>query len=332
MKTFYLWALCIAFLLSGCSPAQPNLGVSTAEVRTVVAVTIVPGNEAGTRLPFPSPGPATAIPTLSAGLSLSELKYRLLGQFPNLFFCDPDYYPVARADEGALANERFPQLQADTGEFQAILIHNGLSGLTSFTDAQKLLIYREHKRLAAIQFVPAADKYQFQLKIADATTRQGFIIKGSIDGSGSIVVQSQQPSFATCPICLAANTQISTPKGPKAVEELTVGDPVWTADTAGERIPGTILKVVQVIVPTDHQMVHIVLEDGRELTASPGHPTTDGRTLADLRPGDMLDGSPILHLELIPYDQPATYDLLPSGATGFYWADGILIGSTLAHK
>jgi hypothetical protein len=39
-----------------------------------------------------------------------------------------------------------------------------------------------------------------------------------------------------------------------------------------------------------------------------------------------------LHVELFPYDHPATYDLLPSGATGFYWADGILIGSTLANK
>src|SRR3989442_783087 len=28
--------------------------------------------------------------------------------------------------------------------------------------------------------------------------------------------------------------------------------------------------------------------------------------------------------------QPYTYDLLPSGDTGFYWANGILVGSTLA--
>jgi Hint domain len=331
MKTLFAISLGVTLLLSGCSPALPSVSVATAEVGTVVAVTILPVGGGGTQNPFPTPQPATAIPSLSSGLSPSELKYRLLAQFPNLFFCDPDYYPVARADEGDLALQHFPELQSNTEEFRAILNHNGLSGIASFTDAQKLLVYREHKKLAAIQFVQRGDEYQFQLKIAD-NNRQGFIIKGLIDGQGTVSVQERQPSFATCPICLAAHSQIDTPNGPKAVEDLRVGDPVWTADKNGKRILGTILRVVRVLVPSDHQMDHILLEDGRELWASPGHPTTDGRTLADLKPGDLLGGARIVLVELVPYDQPATFDLLPSGATGFYWADGILIGSTLASR
>jgi hypothetical protein len=76
-------------------------------------------------------------------------------------------------------------------------------------------------------------------------------------------------------------------------------------------------------------MMHILLEDGRELWVSPGHPTADGRIFGDLIAGDLLDGSRVRNVERVPYGQPFTYDLLPSGGTGFYWANGILIGSTL---
>ena len=54
--------------------------------------------------------------------------------------------------------------------------------------------------------------------------------------------------------------------------------------------------------------------------------------LGDLKAGDVLDGARVMQSELVPYDQPATYDILPSGSTGFYWANGVLIGSTLANK
>ena len=33
------------------------------------------------------------------------------------------------------------------GAFQAILEHNGLANLTSFTDDQKMLIYKDYKKL-----------------------------------------------------------------------------------------------------------------------------------------------------------------------------------------
>ena len=174
--------------------------------------------------------PHALIPTLIAGASPTELKYRVLEQFPDLFFCDPDYYPVARADETESAVQRFPELQANPEEFQAILKHVGLSGQTSFTAEQKLLIYREHKQLAAIHFTLTGDRYLFQLQTAD-NNKQGFVISGAIDQSGSITIQQRQPGFATCPICLAANTQIDTPTGRMAVQDLHVGDAASLAST-----------------------------------------------------------------------------------------------------
>jgi len=65
------------------------------------------------------------------------------------------------------------------------------------------------------------------------------------------------------------------------------------------------------------------------LSVSPGHPTADGRRVGDLETGDLLDGARLVGLEVVPYAHSATYDLLPSGDTGLYWADGILLGSTL---
>jgi hypothetical protein len=77
-------------------------------------------------------------------------------------------------------------------------------------------------------------------------------------------------------------------------------------------------------------MIHVALSDGRELWASPGHPTAEGQALGDLEIGDSLDGARVTRLERLTYEGFATYDLLPSGETGFYWADGILLGSTLS--
>ena len=31
----------------------------------------------------------------------------------------------------------------------------------------------------------------------------------------------------------------------------------------------------------------------------------------------------------VRYDGGATFDILPAGATGLYWANGVLLGSTL---
>ncbi len=351
MRQYRLFAILLVFLLAACGPAAETttpLPSQTVIVETVVtsttAITAVAGTAvAGTAVtvgtslppgstlpPFPTPLPATPIPTLPAGLGPTMLKYKLLAQYPDFFYCDPDYYPVARANETDLAVQRFPQLQADPEEFQAILSHLGLGGVTTFTDQQKLAVYQEHKRLAALLFTLEGSGYQFQFQVKESSG-QGNIIKGFIDGAGTVTVQSRQPSIATCPICLAAHTLIATPLGPVPVEDLRAGEFVWTVDGLGKRVAAPILKTAQVPSAPGQPVVHLALSDGRQLWASPGHPTSDGRTLGVLSPGGWLDGGQVTFTELVPYSGPATYDILPSGPTGFYWADGILVGSTLKN-
>ena len=337
MKTSSAFTIVLTMLLGACAPIIPGSGESTpveptrieitAVVSTVVAET--PGPPA-TEGPSPTPVPPTPIPTLPAStLSPTELKYRVLEQFPDFFFCDPDFYPIAREDEMVLAQQRFQGLQANQEEFRAILSHNGLAGQTTFSDEQKLLIYREHKKLNAIYFELVGDRYQFQIQTG-MEGQQGSVITGTIDGSGSNEIVKQDPGFPTCPICLAAGTSIDTPQGSIPVENLKVGSAVWTMNASGTRIHATVLRIARVEAPAAHQILHILLSDGRELWASPGHPTADGRALIDLAEGDLLDGARVTRIERLPYEGIATYDLLLSGDTSFYWANGILMGSTLA--
>ena len=154
----------------------------------------------------------------------------------------------------------------------------------------------------------------------------------SLDFSGQKVaftkIIGEQP-LGGCPICLSGNTLIDTPNGNINIKDLRSGMPVWTSDRSGHRQPAIILKVGGAQVPPTHRMVHLVLDNGRELFASQGHPTADGRTFGDLKLGDVIDNSHVKSVEIVPYNEKYTYDILPSGDTGFYWANGILVGSTL---
>jgi hypothetical protein len=104
---------------------------------------------------------------------------------------------------------------------------------------------------------------------------------------------------------------------------------VWTIDAAGGRMAQPLVRVGKTIVPINHHVAHIKLDDGRELWASPGHPTVDGSMIGRLKVGDHFDGGVIVTHQLVRYIGSATYDLLPDGETGFYWANGILLASTL---
>ncbi len=128
--------------------------------------------------------------------------------------------------------------------------------------------------------------------------------------------------------CLASSSRIATPTGNALVTELKVGDIVWTADIAGNRVVRSLTKVSRVSAP-NHQVVHLVLKDGRTLDVSAPHPTADGRTVGDLKAGDAYDGGTVESAVRKPYEGSATYDILPAGDTGYYWANGVLIGSTL---
>jgi intein/homing endonuclease len=113
------------------------------------------------------------------------------------------------------------------------------------------------------------------------------------------------------------------------VEQLCKGISIWTIDESGQRVAVKVMDTVSTQATSLFQMARITLNDGRVVTASPGHPTVEGRVLGDYQAGDMLDGALIIMVERITYNGNVTYDILPSGSTGLYWANGVLLRSTL---
>ena len=125
------------------------------------------------------------------------------------------------------------------------------------------------------------------------------------------------------------STLIATPSGDVAVELLRIGDIVWTSDGRGGRVAAPLVMIGTTPVPPTHEVVRLTLDDGRVVFVSPGHPTADGRRVGDLVAGDTLDGVRVAATERVGYEGGATFDVLPAGATGAYWANGVPLGSTL---
>lgn len=271
----------------------------------------------------------TGQPTLPVEYSLPELKYRLISNFDDLFYVDPDYYPIAReGQEEKNALEQFPSIKADTIEFSAILKYLVMSDKAEYTSEEKLLIYRQHKKLTlGVQMTASGDVYQFTLRVREG---EGERIEGTITLSGKITVLKRETSFNTYPICLARATMVDTPDGPVLVEQLHKGMVVWTADPAGRRTTATVVETAITQVPLSFQIIKVTLSDGRTVSASAGHPTDEGRPLGDYQAGDTMDGATVIAVERLAYDGGATCDFLPSGGIGLYWANGILLKSTLA--
>lgn len=266
----------------------------------------------------------------AAEYSLPELKYIILASFEDVFWCDPDFYPVGRPGQEELnALEQFSAIRADGTEFSAILKHLDLPDKAGYTDEEKLLIYREHKKLTyQVETTPSGDMYRFTLRVKEG---QGERIEGTVTPSGELKVSKREPGFNTCPICLAGGTLIDTPDGPVPVEQLYEGMAMWTLDETGDRMMGIVLKTVMTPASACFQAVRVALSDGRNITASPGHPTGEEKVLGSYRVGDTLDGAVVMAVGYLDYSG-FTYDLLPSGGTGFYWADGILLRSTISAE
>jgi Hint domain len=273
-----------------------------------------------------NPGP------VGKALTVEELKFKVMDTVGTPVYCDPDYYPIGRAGgEQASAITNYPLIRGQADLYAAITAHEHLpSG--DLTDAQKLTLYRAYKLLRALTLTQngAENAFEFRARSGNATSIQ--LVKGTVRSDGVVTVASStQSGPPPCPICLAAGTLIATPNGPVRVVDITPGMLVWTESAGGRRIEAAVVQVGSTQVPAGHLMVHLMLADGRELLASPGHRTADGRPLGTLAIGDGLDGSTITLWELVPYTGDRTYDLLPAGTTGTYWANGILLSSTLSR-
>lgn len=297
----------------------------------LTAFCLVLGTACGSATVAPSSSPSASPVPVGNPLTVSQLKFKVIDAVGTPAYCDPDQYPVARPEsEQAIAISKYPQIKADTELYAAIIAHENLPA-GDLTDAQKLTVYRAYKILNALPLAAAGGDYTFGYRVQKGTSSGSYeMATGKVASDGTVTIASEtQTGPPMCPICLAAGTLIATPQGLLVVTALKPGMLVWTQSPDGRRVAAPIVEVGSMAVPTGHMMVHVRLADGRELWASPGHRTGDGRALGTLVAGDALDGSTVVVWELVPYGGERTYDLLPAGPTGTYWADGILLSSTL---
>ena len=295
------------------------------EMRAALAVALLAAVACGSTPAAPSPSPG-------APMTVPQLKFAVMDAVGKPVYCDPDFYPIVRAggeQENAIA--RYAEIKADTETYDAIVAHERLpSG--DLTDEQKLVVYRAWKLVRVVSLSQSGSEYSFQYRVQSKTGSAAYeVVAGTVRADGVVNVSSRVASGPPpCPICLAASALIATPAGAVRVTDVRVGTVVWTEAADGARVAAPVVEIGSMDAPAGHRMVHLVLADGRELLASPGHRTADGRALGALRVGDGVDGSTVRVWELLPYSGGKTYDLLPAGATGRYWANGVLLSSTLA--
>lgn len=130
--------------------------------------------------------------------------------------------------------------------------------------------------------------------------------------------------------CLSVTDRIATPSGSLPVAQVTPGMSVWSTNPSGQRIAEKVLRVHHTAVPASHMMVDLHLADGRSVLASLGHPLPNGQPISTLTVGQSFEGTRVVSDTRVVYGKPYTYDLLPAGPTHAYYADGVLLGSTLA--
>jgi hypothetical protein len=251
-----------------------------------------------------------------------------------LSWCDYDFWPVG-GDLYRAALAALPRMQKDPEVWEALLEHEHLSPDQELSRDELIAIYQLYKQQQRINLtVLQGFRYRFrELVYCETCPTENEWVSGMVNLAGGVIITAREPGvYYECPICLAVGVRIATPSGEVAVEEVREGTEVWTADARGERVRGRVIRIGSTPASTDHEIVRLALADGREILASPGHPSTDGRRLGDLRAGDLLDGSRVVLSERIPYEGGRTYDLLPDGPSGTYIANGIRLRSTLTLR
>jgi hypothetical protein len=257
--------------------------------------------------------------------SQAELKFSVIDRVGDPMVCtgwgvpNPPFTP----------DTEYPRIVADLPTYLAILRHERLPP-TLLSQPQVATVYRAWLKLNAVVLTWRDGYYNFKLYPGPWPSEQlENDTIGRVDLFGRVYDVREGPDMGACPICLAKMTLIATPIGPVPITRLAAGMHVWSVDSSGRPVEAIVMRVAARNDVAGSELVHVALADGRNLTASAPHRLADGRPIGSLQAGDPVAGVRVVAVDLVPDLGGSTYDLLPSGDTGEYWADGILLQSTL---
>jgi hypothetical protein len=313
----------IALVMTGCG----GTGAPNGQPSTVGASTASANPQ-----PTTAGGPPPASPpsrTDSSAARVWQLRYLLLGHYPHFAYCDPDLYPVARDDEQSRADEWWANADRGSPEALTIMAHHGYR--EPLSRDQRLTAYRDHKKLNVIAMRTVSGGYEYQLSTSTSGDQPDQTVDGLVTVDGKVQERSRAARPGGCPICLDPETRIATPAGDVPAALVRTGDLVWTTDRDGRRVAAPIERVARRATPGPHLMLRLALSDGRVLVAAGAHPAADGTALQQLYPGRSYNGATVAAVAWVQSTAPVTVDILPAGPTGTYWANGILVGSTLSR-
>jgi hypothetical protein len=247
------------------------------------------------------------------------------GLHAELDYCDPDYWPVGDGrPELAHAREAIARIRGDRAEYRAILAAERFS--EPLSSGELVIVYGDYKEMEyAVGLRGSGDELRFFLSLENNYVRGTVTRRGDVHETGRV-----QNSYG-CPACLARNTRIAVPNGFVRARDIRPGMAVWSTDLDGRRTRATVVRVGRTPVPPTHRVVRLILADGRTVLVSPGHPTPSGGVVGRLHRGQAFESSTIVSAQRVPYSGGFTFDLLPSGPTGTYFANGVVLGSTLAR-
>lgn len=136
----------------------------------------------------------------------------------------------------------------------------------------------------------------------------------------------------TCGVCRCASpdTPIATASGNRAIRDLRVGDLVYSVHR--DSIQLVPIKRIHRVAAVNHHVLRVEFASGAKFEMSAMHPTANGKPLSAFGVGDELMGERIVRVTRIPFQHSHTYDILPDSDTGTYFADGVLVGSTLLDR
>lgn len=153
---------------------------------------------------------------------------------------------------------------------------------------------------------------------------------GNTDAPASDDNRAQEPGGGGG--CFVAGTLISTPDGPRAIEQIRVGDLVLAFDGSGDVVPSEVIEFLPRLAHTEPRLL-VTLEDGTAIEATVGHPFYDEgvyRAIGEFVPGEKVyrpipdEELRIASIAWLGDDPTDVYNLTVAGWHN-YLVEGILV-------